>query len=111
MVESGESVVCEFTSEELGPTAGDAVVAGRVADAGGRGVRGIALTLIDPQSGETRHAVTNNMGHYSFDQLEVGTFYVVTAFARKRFSITDPVRAFTLNEDLLNVDFLVEGGL
>ena len=108
VVESGESVTCTFTSEELAPTAGHALVSGRVVDASGRGVRAVELTLLNAITGETRRATTNAFGLYFFDDLEVATFYVLTAQQSKRFSLENNVRSFTLNDNLVDVDFLAE---
>jgi subtilisin family serine protease len=108
MVESDETVTCTFTSEELAPTAGNATVTGQVADSRGRGVRGVTLSLFNPQTGEIVYATTNSLGYYILEELEVSTFYVLTAYGTKRFSIVDPQRTFTLNDDLAGVDFLAE---
>lgn len=104
-VESGESVTCTFTSEELAPTAGEAVISGRVIDSRGHGVRGIRLSVFNANTGMIMWATTNNMGYYAFDQLDVSNFYVVTAFGTKKFAIPNNERSFTLNDDMLNVDF------
>ena len=40
------------------------------------------------------------------DGLEVSTFYMISAFDTKRYVIQDNQRSFTLNDDLVNVDFL-----
>jgi hypothetical protein len=108
MVESGESVVCTFTSQELAPTAGEATVTGRVVDTRGRSVRGISLTLFNAMTGEVKNATTNTFGYYSFTQLDVSQFYVVTALNNRRYTILDNERSFTLHDDLANVDFIAE---
>jgi hypothetical protein len=107
-VESGESVTCTFTSEPIAPTSAEALVAGRVLDSAGRGVRGITLSVFNTSTGEMEFARTNSMGFYSFQNLQVANFYVVTAYGSKRYSITDNVRSFMLNDDLVNVDFVVD---
>lgn len=109
MVENDERVTCTFTSEELAPTASPGTIAGRVADPRGFGVRGVMLSLLNASSGEVRYAMSNSFGYYSFPELELSNFYVVTAFGAKRFSILNNERSFTLNDDQLNVDFLAEG--
>jgi hypothetical protein len=105
-VESGETVTCTFTSAELAPTAGHASVAGRITDNRGHGVRGVTLTLFNASTGEVKTATTSQFGYYVFEELEVSTFYVVTAFGNKKYSIEDNQRSFTLNDSLVNVDFL-----
>jgi len=107
-VENEEQVTCTFTSEQLAPTASEGVVSGRILNTRGKGVRGIGLTLFDATSGETFYASTNTFGFYSFTGLELTDFYVITAHPSKRYSIIDNNRSFTLNEDLLNVDFVAQ---
>ncbi len=108
MVESGESVTCTFTSEQLAPTAGEATVEGRVADGRGRAVRGVMLSLHDATTGETIYTKTNNFGYYSFTRLEVPHYYVLTAFDTSRYTITNNVRSFALHDNLANVNFVAE---
>jgi subtilisin family serine protease len=107
-VENSETVTCTFTSEELIPTAGDAMVSGRVVDASGRGVRGITLTLFNASNGQIVEAVTNNFGFYVFDAVEISTFYLLRANPTKRHQFSNGERTFVVNEDLANVDFLAE---
>jgi subtilisin family serine protease len=108
LVESGESVTCTFTSDELIPTAGQAEIGGRIVDARGRGVRGVNLSLFDAATGETVYATTNSFGYYAFTELEVMDFYVLTAFSTRRFTIRDNERTFTLHDSLTNVDFIAD---
>ena len=108
LVENGETVTCTFTSEQMAPTAGNATVAGRVVDIRGAGVRGVSLSLFNAMTGEMKYALTNSFGFYSFNELEVSEFYVLTAHGSKRYLIANNERSFTLNDDLVNVDFLAE---
>jgi subtilisin family serine protease len=103
--DEGETIDCTFTSEPVAPTAADATVSGRIVNQSGRGVRGVYLTLYDAGTGETLVSVTNSFGFYSFSNLNVTDFYQLTAFSTKRVSISDPVRTFTLNDDLAGVNF------
>jgi hypothetical protein len=108
IVESGESVTCTFTSDELVPTAGEATVAGRVVDRRNRGVRGVRLTLFNATTGLTVSATTNSFGYYTFDELEVLNFYVLTAYDTRKYTIVNPERSFTLRDNLSNVDFFAD---
>jgi aqualysin 1 len=110
LVENGETVTCTFTSEPLAPTAGEAVVSGRVVNTRGEGVRGVKLSLFNATTGETRITMTNSFGFYSFSQLEVSQFYVLTAQGSRRGPIANNQRSFTLNDDLSNLDFVVGSG-
>lgn len=107
-VEGGESVTCTFTSEELIPTAGGGTVTGRIVDHNGRGVRGVPLRLLNASTGTFVTVVSNNFGYYTFNEVRVGTFYVLTAFPTKRYNIPDSERTFVLNDDLVSINFEVE---
>lgn len=108
MVENGESVTCTFTSQELAPTAGEATVGGRVMDTRGMGARGVTLSLFNATTGEIKYAISNSFGFYSFTELEVAQFYILTAYETKRYTISNNERSFTLHDDLSNVDFIAE---
>ena len=105
VVDGGESVTCTFTSEEIVPTAARVVVAGKVTDARGRGVRGVSLTLFNATDGTTLTAYSNAFGFYSFSDVEVGHFYVLTAYTSKRFRVLNNTRTFTLTDAVLDMNF------
>ncbi len=105
VVEQGEQVECTFTSEALAPTAAYAQASGRVMTRDGRGVRNVRLTLLNATSGELRYVTTNTFGYYSFTDVQVGEFYVISAASTKRLSIADNVRSFTLVDDLYEINF------
>ncbi|MEO5858555.1 MAG: S8 family serine peptidase [Pyrinomonadaceae bacterium] len=96
----GQQIECTFTSDELAPTAGQAIVSGRVMSPDGRGVRGISITLLDATTGTLRTAVTNTFGYYTFENLSVEHFFVLTAISTGRYPIRNNVQTFTLQEDL-----------
>jgi subtilisin family serine protease len=106
VVEEGEQVECTFTSEELAPSASHASVTGRVVTPDGMGLRSIRLTLVDGNTGQIRSATTNTFGYYTFSNLEVSHFFVLTAQSTKRFRIQNNVRSFTLIDNLADVDFI-----
>lgn len=108
IVENGETVTCTFTSDELAPTAGEVSVTGRIVDRRGRGVKGISLSMLDVSTGVTKWATTNSFGYYSFEELDVMDFYILTAYNKGRYTIVNPQRSFTLRENLSNVDFLAD---
>ena len=89
------------------PTAATATVSGRIVNARGFSIRGVTLALFNATTGETRYAVSNNFGFYSFTGLEVGHFYVLTAYSSARHTIVNNQRSFTLSDDLSNADFVV----
>jgi len=106
VVEEGEQVECTFTSQQLAPTASRALVQGGVYSERGQAVRGITMTLLDLNTGQSRSATTNSFGIFSFADLPVGHPYTLTAGSTKRYDVVDETRAFTLNEDLLGIDFI-----
>lgn len=94
-------------SSNMAPTAGDAVISGRVMDQNGSGVRGVKLTLMNLTSGEMVYAATNQMGNYMFEGLDVSEFYVLSAEHRK-FWIQDNTRSIMLLENVTGMNFFVE---
>ena len=106
-VENDERVECTFTSEEIAPT-GNASVSGRIVDSNGLGVRGITVSIFNASTGQVALATSNSFGYYSFEDLELSNFYVLTAIGTKRYTIPNSERTFTLNEDLSNMDFVAE---
>ena len=108
VVEAGEQIECIFSSTELGPTAAEATVSGRVLNTSGKGVKGVTVSLTDGGSGSVIYATTNNFGFYSFSSMTVGHYYVLRIVPGKRYNILDGVRSFTLQDDLLSVDMLVD---
>lgn len=106
VVEQGENVTCMFRSEQLAPTSGPGSVTGRVVDANGFGVRGATVKLLHMLTGEEISTVTNSFGYYSFSDLEVAAFYVVMVSESKRYTFQPNDRAFTLDGDLFDVDFV-----
>jgi hypothetical protein len=110
IAEQAEQVECTFTSQELTPTAGGAIVSGRVVDSFGRGVRGISLAMFDMASGQMVEARTNAFGLYSFQDVPVGRTYLLVANSTKRWTIVNSTRSFALNEDLSDIDFVADNG-
>ena len=87
------------------PTAADVSLGGRVADANGRGIRNVRIFISGGSMAGPRSAVTNGFGYYRLDGLQAGKTYVVFA-AGKRYAILNPSRIITLNEELVDVDFI-----
>ncbi|MEQ1764131.1 MAG: S8 family serine peptidase [Pyrinomonadaceae bacterium] len=102
----GEQIECTFTSDELAPTAAGVTVTGRVVSMDGRGVRGITITILDATTGTLQRTVTNSFGYYSFDDLPVTHFYVLTAVSSSRYPIRNNVQTFALEDDLKAPSFV-----
>jgi hypothetical protein len=105
IVEPGESVTCIFRNTQATPSAAHASVSGRAVLADGTGVSGATLSLTDISSGEVRTVITNGFGYYSFENLQVNTFYTLT-IEHKRYFFEQNTRSFTLMDDLTSLDFV-----
>ena len=105
IAEPGESITCIFKNTQLAPSAAHASVLGRAVTADGMGISGAVLTLTNINSGEVSTARSNMFGYYSFEDLEVGAFYVVT-IQHKRYFFSQDTRSFTLVDDLTSLDFV-----
>lgn len=106
IAEPGESIVCTFTNGQASPSAARANVSGRAVTADTyTGISGAVLTLLDAQTGETRTVRTNQFGYYSFNDIEVDRFYVMT-ISHRRYSFSQATRAFTLRENLMDENFI-----
>jgi Carboxypeptidase regulatory-like domain len=94
------------TANILSQTAASVSVAGRVTTADGTGIRGARVTLTE-QDGTVHHALANGFGYYQFDDIRSGQAVVVHVSA-KRFRFHDPVRLFSLDDNLFELDFVAE---
>jgi hypothetical protein len=92
----------EFAS--LRPTAAGVTVSGRVTDAQGNAIRRARISMTDRQ-GNTRTALTNPFGYYSFESVTVGETYVFEVFA-KGYQFTP--RAVTVVDELTELDFIAQ---
>ncbi len=93
----------------LGPSAAESSIVGRVQTTGGIGISGARLALTNATTGETRSAITNSFGLYTFEGLETGSFYVMSV-SHKRYRFADAQRAFTLNDNISGFDFIANPG-
>lgn len=108
IVEEGEQVECTFTSEALAPSASYASVSGQVTTSDGRGVRGARIDLLNASTNQVRYATTNTFGYYTFTELRVGDFYVISVPVTKKSGNRTPLaQSFTLESDLSGLNFVV----
>lgn len=105
IVQAYEVVTCTFSNSQLQPSAARASIRGRVVTPEGSGIRGANLVLTDVSTGETRVAGTNSFGYYSFTDLPVEDFYILT-IQHKRYTFANNMRSFTLFDELADVDFV-----
>lgn len=108
VVEEGENIDCTFTSDQLVPTSAPASISGKVVDRNGQGMRGVMVQILDATSGQTTIAMTNQFGRYSVSGLPIQHFYVLTLQAGKKSPFHGRSRAFTLTEDMVDVNFYVQ---
>ena len=91
-------------AQALAPTAAGVSISGRVLDATGRGIALARLSLTD-SSGNTRTALSNPFGYYSFEDVEVGQHYVLS-IGHKRYVFDPSVRVINVVDEILDLDFI-----
>jgi hypothetical protein len=89
-----------------GPTAAHVSVGGRVVNAIGRGIYGVRVSIAG-STGETRTAMTNPFGYYSFDDVEVGQGYTLQV-SDKRYQFTNPTQFITVFDAVEDLNFVAE---
>jgi hypothetical protein len=87
-------------------TAANVSVSGRVLTADGQGIRN-AIVSISDSNGNVRQTRTGSFGYYRFDEIEVGSTYILQV-ASKRYVFPDPTQTLTVKEELANIDFIAE---
>jgi hypothetical protein len=92
-------------TRSFSPTAALATVQGSVVTENGRGIRNIIVSITNGSTSEVKVARTNPFGYFRFDELEVGSFYIVTIINR-RYHFDNNNLAFTLNDDLNGLTFV-----
>jgi subtilisin-like proprotein convertase family protein len=85
---------------QLGPTAANVPIGGRVTSASGTPLANARITLSD-NTGNTRTAITNPFGYYEFDNVQVGRTYTLTA-SLKRYRFNPVI--VTVNDEIANLD-------
>jgi glucose/arabinose dehydrogenase len=86
------------------PTAAAVLVSGRVLTAGGAGLRGAAVSIVDSQ-GNARTVVANSFGYYRFNNVVSGDSYVLWVNS-KQYRYTPQV--LEVKDELTGVDFYPE---
>lgn len=88
-----------------GPTAADGAISGRVVNDQGNPVSKAVLTLLNATTGQTRTAMTNPFGYYTFTGLDVNELYILTV-SHKRFRFSEPQKTISLFDSMADVDFV-----
>lgn len=87
------------------PTSATAFVGGRVIDASGRGIARAQVTVLNTATSERITVNTNAFGYYSFGELEVGNFYMVT-IGSKSYNFKNNQQVFQLFDDMNEINFV-----
>lgn len=93
--------------ESRAPTAAATSVSGRVRTVSGAGIGNARVTISGPGLSEPITVITNNFGHFRFDQVQAGQTYVVTVSA-KRYTFSPASRAVSVQQDVTGLDFTSE---
>ena len=104
-LEEGENVTCTYKNAPFNPTAAAGSISGRVTNSFGEGISGATITVANGASGISNVVRTNAAGYYSFNDLPVGDFYVLSV-SHKNHSFAGESRTFSLLEDLVGLDFV-----
>lgn len=78
----GVAGVIRYTVLMSSPTAAEVSVSGRVLNSGGRGLTNAVVVLTDG-NGVSRTAVTGTFGYFRFDEVDSGTFCVLTVSSKR----------------------------
>jgi len=85
-------------------TAARVSVGGRVTDDFGNGLARTTLTIVNTANSERFTTVSNSFGYYQFDGLEVGNFYIISAY-NKRYTFETDTHVLNLNDAVEDMDF------
>jgi len=86
------------------PSAAGANIAGRVTDAYGRAISSARITLNNASTGEVEVVYTNTFGYYTFKDVPVGDFFVMTA-QHSRYRFVSGSVSFTLEDNIDGLNF------
>jgi hypothetical protein len=90
-----------------GTTAANASIGGRVLNANGQGIRNASVVLEGGSLTAPLYTTTGSLGYYQFPGVSAGATYIVS-ISSKRFTFSQPVRVISLNDDLLDLDFIAD---
>lgn len=103
-VQAGDSVVCTFKNGTTTITAAAADISGRVLTDNGRGISRAIVTVLDTNTLESRSVITNRFGYFSFQQMPVGDFYLISVKS-KGYWFAGNNQGFGLTGDLTTIEF------
>lgn len=102
IVQVGEVVTCTFTNTQLIPSASNVTVSGQVLDQLGQPLSNVRVALTDIH-GATRTVLTSSFGYYSFNEVESGQVYVISA-ASKRHTFQSQI--LSVGDDISGFDII-----
>lgn len=94
-----------WSQAPLAPTAALAGIGGRVVRDKEIGIKGVVVELSGGTLSSPRRTLTNNMGYFTFDDIEVGQSYFLTVTSKK-YSFANGTRAFTLMDSVFDLVFV-----
>jgi len=106
VAQSTESLSPFAVAQESVPTAATVSVGGRVLTVDGRSIRNARISLTEAQ-GNTRTAISNAFGFYSFEFVTADETVIVSV-AAKRFTFSQPVQVLTPRDNLGDVNFVAD---
>lgn len=93
-----------WSPNPLGASAANASISGRVAAAGGMGLRNIKVTLSGGNLLTPRTTRTSSMGYFTFDDVLVGETYFISVENRK-YRFQQPVQVISLMDSISDIIF------
>lgn len=104
-VQAGDSVVCTFKNGQSIITAAGADIAGRVIDNNGRPIGRTVVTVLNTNNLESRSVITNRYGYFSFQEMTVGDFYLISVNS-KGYWFAANNQGIGLTDNLTELEFI-----
>jgi hypothetical protein len=93
--------------ELFATTAAHATVSGQVVTSTGIAIRNVTMTITGNSLETPRVVTTSSFGYFTFEGLQIGETYVVTANSR-RFTFGSPSRVISLTDNIADLDFVAD---
>lgn len=103
---TAEFMTGNYSVSVLAPTAAQVSISGRVVDSSGRGLKRTLVTIVE-QDGSSRSAMSNTFGYYRFDDVQVGSSYVLSAQA-KGLTFQNSPRVINVSDSVEGEDFRMQ---
>lgn len=98
----------DFSVTPMATSAAPASISGRVLTAGGKAISNAIITISGGGLSEPRTIATGHLGYYSFEGLATGQSYTLSISGAKRYTFTNPTRIITLQDDVVDANFVAE---